>query len=73
MVLIFDDDDTQAILLVDVSNAFNNLNRKTALHNIGIVCTSLATVLRNSYGDNADLYVGGEVLASQEGTTQCLP
>ena len=61
MVRIFDDDDTQALLLVDASNAFNNLNRKTALHNIGIVCPSLATVLRNTYRDNADLFVGGEV------------
>ena len=73
MVWIFDDDNTQAILLVDASNAFNNLNRKTALHNIGIVCPSLATILRNSYSDNADLCVGGEVLASQEGTTQGEP
>ena len=30
----FDDDLTEAILLVDAENAFNNLNREAALHNI---------------------------------------
>ena len=31
---VFEDDDTEAILLVDSENAFNNLNRKVALQNI---------------------------------------
>ena len=34
------------------------------------LCPPLATVLQNTYGGHADLYVGGEVLASREGTTQ---
>ena len=34
MRAIYDDPSTEAVLLVDASNAFNNLNRHVALHNI---------------------------------------
>ena len=30
---IFEDENTDAVILVDVSNAFNSLNRQVALHN----------------------------------------
>ncbi|EDO37442.1 predicted protein [Nematostella vectensis] len=40
---IFDDDDTDAVLLIDASNAFNSLNRASALHNIAVLCPILAT------------------------------
>ena len=64
------DPDTEAILLVDASNAFNFLNRKVALLNILRKCPSLAKVLINTYRHNPQLFVDGEVLLSQEGTTQ---
>ena len=64
------DPDTEAILLVDASNAFNLLNRKVALLNILRKCPSLAKVLINTYRHNPQLFVDGEVLLSQEGTTQ---
>ena len=35
---IFDDEQKDAVILVDVSNAFNSLNRNAALHNIQILC-----------------------------------
>ena len=34
---IFEADDTDAILLIDASNAFNALNRAAALHNIRVL------------------------------------
>ena len=53
-----------------VFNAFNRLNRKAALHNISILCPPQATVLNNTYHENAELFVGGETLEFREGTTQ---
>ena len=63
-------DETEALLLVDASNAFNSLNRQTALHNIQRLCPSLATALINTYRSPSELYVDGDVLLSEEGTTQ---
>ena len=40
---IFDADDTDAVLLIDASNAFNSLNRAAALHNISILRPAIAT------------------------------
>ncbi len=46
---IFDADDTDAILLIYASNAFNSLNRAAALHNIRILCPTIATYVINTY------------------------
>ena len=67
---IYDDDNTEALLLVYAENAFNILNRKAALHNISVLCPVMSIILQNIYGGTSDLYVGGEILASDEGTTQ---
>ena len=61
-------DATEAALLVDATNAFNSLN--TALHNIQFTCPALATVLQNTYRAPSDLFIDGEAILSQEGTTQ---
>ena len=42
---VFGDSLTEAVLLVDASNAFNNLNRQATLHNMQSLCPSLATIL----------------------------
>ena len=46
---VFQEDETEAALLVDATNAFNTLNRAAALHNIRLLCPSLLTVLINCY------------------------
>ena len=70
MQLTFADDNCQGALLVDASNAFNRLNRKVALHNVRLLCPSLAMILHNVYQDSTSLYMDGETIPSKEGTTQ---
>ena len=68
---MYGNDETEAILMVDASNAFNSLNRIAALHNVQSLCPPLARVFLNTYGKPIHLVVsgGGEVL-SREGTCQ---
>ena len=74
MAKAYSDDTTEALLLVDAENAFNNLNRKTALENVKSLCPSFYTFLNNSYKSPSNLYVSGSashtIIESQEGTTQ---
>ena len=65
----FDSNDTETVLLVDATNAFNSLNHQVALHNIRRLCPPLATILINMYRAPTDLFVDGDTLQSQEGTT----
>ena len=68
MHTIFESDDTDAVLLIDASNAFNALNRAAALHNIRILCPIIAIYAINTYRQPARLFViGGKEI---EGTTQ---
>ena len=67
---MFEDDNTEALLLVDADNAFNSLNREVALRNILHSCPSLGRVLINTYREGANLFINGESITSQEGTTQ---
>ena len=70
MRAIYDDPSTEAVLLVDASNAFNNLNRQVALHNIQTLCPSLSTVLINTYCEDVPLFIDNHCIYSSEGTTQ---
>ena len=70
MGLVFQDSNTEAVLLADASNAFNCLNRQAALQNVLNLCPSIAPALVNTYRSNAHLFVEGEVILSEEGTTQ---
>ena len=70
MAKIFDDDNTEAALLVDTTNAFNLLSRRTALINIHATCPSIATALTNIYRDDGNLYIQKQVLKSKEGVMQ---
>lgn len=66
----FDDKFYECVLLVDVTNAFNSLNRQTALQNILHLCPALATIIVNSYRQDVHLFAGNTVFKSEEGTTQ---
>ena len=67
---IFADQDTEGVLLVDASNAFNSLNRHAALLNMFQLCPPLATILTNTYCSPSHLFIDGTSLLSREGTTQ---
>jgi len=67
----FDDSETEAILLVDASNAFNSINFQAALHNAQVICPPLYQILLNTCHSEVRMIIplGGEILSS-EGTTQ---
>ncbi|EDO26574.1 predicted protein [Nematostella vectensis] len=68
---LFQHEQTDAVMLVDASNAFNSVNRAAALHNIRVLCPTLAPFVINTYRLPARLSVaGGKELVSAEGTTQ---
>ena len=46
---IYDDAETQGVLFVDADNAFNNINRKAALHNIQRICPVISTYLNTCF------------------------
>ena len=63
--------DTEAILLVDASNAFNAINRQASLHNIQVIYPAILTILNNTYQVPIKLFITGEgKIDSSEGTTQ---
>ena len=68
---MFEDNDDYAVILIDASNAFNSINRKAALHNIGVLCPIMHTFACNLYQPRVRLFVqGGAEISSTEGTTQ---
>ena len=68
---IFDQHETEAVMLIDAANAFNSVNRKAFLHNVKVICPSIATFVVNCYSTASRLFVvGGTELRSDEGTTQ---
>ena len=68
---MFNEDDTEAVLMVDASNAFNSINRESFLHNTKLLCPASATFINNCYSITSDLFVqGGKRWKSLEGATQ---
>ena len=70
MNAMFIKESTEAIILVDASNAFNRLNRRATILNCDAICPSLTHILTNTYRGNSHLFVDGQHLLSREGTTQ---
>ena len=70
IVYMFNEDNTEAVLMADASNAFNSINREVFLHNTEVLCPALATFIKNCYSIRSDLFVqGGKRLKSLDGTT----
>jgi len=68
---LFKNEESEAVLLVDAANAFNNINRYALLHNIKILCPMFGQYVNNCYHIPARLFVVGSYeLKSTEGTTQ---
>ena len=71
MKQIFQGENTESALLVDATNAFNSINRHSALHNINVLCPPLAQVLINTYRHPVHLFIAGSgEIPPTEGTTQ---
>ncbi|XP_068723901.1 uncharacterized protein [Montipora capricornis] len=71
MSQMFVEEGTGGILLIDASNAFNQMNRSAALHNIQITCKEMSLYIINTYRSPSKLFIcGGGQIFSQEGTTQ---
>ena len=67
----FNEEDTDAVLLLDASNAFNSMNRATMLENIRRTCPIVYIYAYNCYSVHVRLFIiGGEEIKSKEGTTQ---
>ena len=68
---IFKEQDTEAVLLIDATNAFNTVNRNVLLHNVKVICPAISTYVSNCYSLPSRLFViGGTEITSEKGTTQ---
>ena len=71
MGTIYGDQSAEAVLLVDASNAFNSINRNVFLHNVVVICPSIAGYVKNCYSVSSRLFIiGGRKIQCMEGTTQ---
>ena len=59
MHTIFEEENTEAILLIDAANAFNSINRNVFLHNISIICPAITIYVHNCYSLPSRLFVIG--------------
>ena len=68
---VFNEEGADGVLLIDATNAFNQMNRVVAMHNIRITCKEIALYIINTYRSPSRLFIsGGGEIFSQEGTTQ---
>ncbi len=69
---MFEEDETEAALLIDASNAFNSVKRECTLKNIAVLCPAFFIFLVNTYRRPIRLLIPAwrEEILSLEGTTQ---
>ena len=61
MESIFAEEDTEAMILVDATNAFNSLNRQATLMNCEAICPAMSPILINTYRSNSCLFIDGQL------------
>ena len=66
----FHEEDVDAVLMADASNAFHRLNREACMRNVAHLCPAITPAIVNCYRQPACLFVDGECLLSREGATQ---
>ena len=67
---IFSSPSVDGVLLVDATNAFYELNHQVTLCDVEAACPVLASILINTYCQDAFLFTEGHTIFSSEGTTQ---
>ena len=67
---MFSDPETEGLLLLDASNAFNCLNCHLALINISSLCPAFSRILISTYRIGIELFLDNDSILSIEGTTQ---
>ncbi len=74
MKLLFEEEECEAVLLIDAKNAFNSLNRQVALNIIEANCPAFHSFIKNCYKAPTKLFVvdnsNKEVILSEKGATQ---
>ena len=56
MRIIFQHKNSDTLILIDATNAFNNLNREVLLHKIKFICPEITTYVNNCYSVPARLF-----------------
>ena len=73
---VYEEEESQGMLLIDASNAFNSLNREVAINNIKVLCPTFHQFLKNCYQCPTKLFISGQnthgkrYIYSKEGATQ---
>lgn len=62
---IFDEEGTGGVLLINENNAFNQMNRFVAMHNIQITCKEKALYIINAYRSLFRLFISGRDLVAR--------
>lgn len=70
----FSEENTKAVLLIDVENAFNSINRKVILHHAKFLCSEISTYMSYCHVTQATLFIfGGDEILFKKGKTRGNP